>query len=500
MPFGGTYIPSSPPQRAGTFIVTRTVTPPQFAAGAAGTVGLVVQSDWGPDNTITTITSAAQGAMVFGNTGNAAFAISQALLGEGSATRTGASVVKAYRAVGAAGARAAVTLDNTAAADALTITAKYMGTRGNNLNVTHRVNDDTVHRDLVVYEGTTLRETYTYTPTGGTQLASLAATINAQSNYITATVVADGTALATTGVVNVPLTGGDSGTVLIAGDHTDAQSAFETDAAFTAFAVWDWDALSGGVQDTYRDWAVRLVESGILFTFVVGGAVAELSTDAVDRSVYLDTPDVDHIYGEGEVFVNISRDLNVGGTVYSSSRMAPRVAGIIAAADAGRSITGATLANTTLANPPSSSQVEVLVAGGVVPFVNDGGLVRLQRGRTAYGAATLPAALPSEKNEQYRSLLFVRRLWNVFNSLDDLVSLQLTGTNLVNNSATQAAIIDLFVARLRSLEGQGIINPGYTVQLDTAEDNTGEVLHLLMSFKPAPGIEQVLIQLSIPLS
>lgn len=496
MPFGGTYNPSSPPQRAGTFIVSRTVNPPQIPAGSVGVVGLVVQSDWGPENTITEVTSASQAASIFGTGGTASFAISQALLGEGTLDRPGASRVKAYRAVGSAGAKATANMTNGTDSSAVVVTAKYKGTRGNNLKVTAQTNADTVHKDLLIYEGTTLRESYSYTPSGGTQLATLAAVVNAASAFVTLTVNTDGTALAA--VSASPLSGGNSGLTLISGDHTGAMAAFENDAQFTAFAVDDWDTL-GGLQTTYRDWAVRLVESGILFNLVIGGAAAETTATAVARSVTVDTADVSHVYGEGDVIVNISRDLVIGGTTYSSSKMAPRVAGIIAAADAYRSVTGATVQGASLANPPSSSQAEALVAGGVIPFVNDGGLIRLQRARTAYGAATLPAALPSEKNAQYRSLLFMRRLWFVFRALDDLVSRQLTGTPLVNTPQTQMNIIAMFQNLLNAQADLGMINPGSNVWLDDAEDNTGETLHLLMSFKPAPGIEQVLIQLSIPL-
>ena len=312
--YSGQYSLTDPPARAGVFINVKTVSSPRSRAGAAGIVGVVGQADWGPDNQIVEVGSAAEALTLFGTAGTLYFAIDQALAGEGLPDRSGASTVKAYRATGSSRAMATKVLSN-GTTNALTLTAKYNGSRGNNLNVTTQTNAvDVSKKDLIIYEGTTQREAYTYAGTGPSILAGLAADINARSAFVTATVTADGTALSA--IANSSFTGGNSGTSLLTADHASARAAFEADGDFSAFAVDDFAALGGTEQTAYRDWTVRLVEEGKLFHLVVGGLASETVSTATARSVTLDTPDITHVAGLGDVVVNLSREVEIGDITY----------------------------------------------------------------------------------------------------------------------------------------------------------------------------------------
>lgn len=492
--FGGQYNPTDPPQRGGVFINVRTVDAPRSRAGSGGVVGVVGVADWGPDNELVELTSSNQASTLFGSSGTIFFAIDQALEGEGRPDRSGAQIVKAYRMAAAAAAKAAVTLNNTTPVAALVVAAKYKGTRGNNFVIKTQTNPiDGTKRDLILYEGTAIRESYTYSGTGATILADLSADINSRSSFITTTVSQDGTPLAA--VASSPLVGGHSGAVVTTTEHANARAAFESDANFDAFAVDDWAVLGAPEQLAYRDWTVRLVEEGKLFHLVVGGALNETTSTALARSVTLDTPDVTHTSGLGDMFVNISRDLIINGTTYSSSKMAPRIAGVLSAAGARRSISGGDLVGASLSNSPSQATIETLVRGGVIPFIKDGTRVRLDRGRTAY-ATSVAASLT--KSAEFKSILFVRKLWFTFKAMDELVSTQLIGKPIQNTISTKETILGMFEALLKRLEDEGMTIPGATVAYDPGFDNDGETLHLLFKYTPAPGIEQVLAQVSIP--
>lgn len=493
--FGGQFNPTDPPRRSGVFINARTVELPRPRAGAAGTVGIVGQADWGPANQIVEITSPQQAASIYGTTGTLYQSIAFALQGEGLDDRSGAAKVLAYRIAGSALASATRVINNfTAGVAALTLTAKYGGTRGNSLTVTTQTNAlDNTKRDLLIYEGTTLRESYTYNGTGGTILAALAADINANSNYVTATVNADGQPLAV--VTNSAFAGGNSGSTILTVDHTAAQAAFEAHAGFGVFALDDWVALDNTNQTIYRDWTARLVREGTLFHMVVGGAASETPSTAIARSVFLDTPTAPEVLGIGESFINTTRDLRIAGTVYSSSRLASRYAGILSSADYQRSASNASIEGAEIVNPPTAAQLEALVRGGVTPYVGESGLVRTQRAVTTYGQAVTPTA---NKGIHFQETVFVRKLWQTYREISNMVSTKLIGQSITNTSSTRETILGMFEALLKDLEAREITVPEASVDFNPDFDNTGSTLHLIMTYRPAPTVEQVLAEISIP--
>jgi hypothetical protein len=82
--------------------------------------------------------------------------------------------------------------------------------------------------------------------------------------------------------------------------------------------------------------------------------------------------------------------------------------------------------------------------------------------------------------------------------MDTLVSTNLIGQPIVNSPSTIENILGMFQDLLKSLEAQNMTVPGASVALDESEDNSGETLHLLFSYTPAPGIEQILAKVSVP--
>lgn len=329
-------------------------------------VAIPLTHDWGP------LGSEAEGGKVVRS-----FAEWESLYGTGaSAGRT--AVVGAFRGMGLPGqggaggvipfrmatgsaARAAVTLDNTAAADALTLTAKWAGTRGNDLSVV--IEDDPLDaakdRLRVRFRGGTV-EQYSFT---AANVADLVAQINARpSKWVTATQVATGTALAA-GTFN--LTGGNDGAAVTATEYAEALTALE----FADFGILAPAALtSAAVKVQIATWARGMADAMRPVRVVLGGAAGESVDDAeseLTTNALLRDPHVVRFA------VGTWHD-SVLGADLSTAELAPRIAGVLAARGTKSALTAALLADLEPvgANVPTK---EELIAG------RDTGLTMLTR-------------------------------------------------------------------------------------------------------------------------
>lgn len=479
MPLGGTWSNVDPPQRSGLFVNIDTVAPVAPAANADGSVGVVLTADWGPVNEVVDVTSPPEASAMYGPDSTAAWVISHAMTGENSADRGGASRVRVYRAATSFAAFATVDLANSAGspATAITLSSLYKGTRGNSFKVTVSTNAvDNTLKDILIYEGTRLMESYTALDPA--EIQDIVDLINDQSSLITATTGATSDAL--DNVSSASFSGGNSGSTLTGTEHTAAQSAFEAVGGFSAFAVHG--LTDGTVTGTYKDWTDRLNSEGKTFVSVFGGSEGESTTTAITRTNSIDSP----------YCVNLWGDLLIDDTVYSSSQMTARVAGIIAASGANRSVSFAQFADASIVTPPSNAQIETLVRGSVVPFYFDGTTVRLQRARTTL--RTTSDTVP----EKFKSLLFVRKIQETLRALDDVAASFLGAAGFANTDTGRSAILTAFKTKLDDLVARGVALPGGNVYYDDAQDNTGESLYILFTIDMAPGIEQILGRIAIP--
>jgi len=479
MPLGGTWSSVDPPQRAGLFVNVDTVPATAPVADSSGVMGLVVTADWGPANTIVNISAASEAAAYYGIGSDAEFAINSALRGEGLPGRGGASTVRVYRAAASSAAKASVGLDNTAAPPtvAITLTALYQGTRGNNFTVTVQTNAvDSSLKDILIYEGTTLRESYTSLDPA--EIADIVDVINGQSVLVTAAAGVTGSPLAN--VSNDAFTGGASGSSLTSTEHAAAQSAFEASSTFTAFAVHG--LTDSTIMGTYAGWSDRLNSEGKTFVMVVGGNLGEATTSAISRTTSLDSAYVVNIYG----------DLTIDGVQYKSADTAARVAGMIASAGAFRSVSFSQVPDASMDSSPTNAQIETLVRGSVMPFFFDGTTVRLQRARTTLRTTSVT------KPEKFKSLLFVRKVQETLRGLDAVALSILGSAGAINTEAGRASILAMFRAKLEELIQRGIALPGGNVYYDESYDNTGESLYIVFAIDMAPGVEQILGRIAIP--
>lgn len=471
--YGGIWDAGNPPQRSGLYFNVSEESSPTDLPPADGVVALIAQASWGPVNQIVNITPAGGVSRIFGTAGTAYFAGTKALEG-------GASGLMVYRVAGSSHAAAAITLNDASSQGVITLTAKYSGTRGNNFTVTTREDPAASTREqILLYESGSLLETHTFLKADS--VAQKITAINATSTYVVATDGGSGTVLAY--VTANAMTGGSNGSAPSAVNITTALAAFEARVGdFSVFALDNYTTYASEIQSAVRAWTTRVNNEGGLFMTVIGGAADESVSTAVARSAAADS----------DVIVNITRDLIFDGTTYSSSLLAPMVAGMIAGRSTNRAISLNPIDNAEISNPPTMTDTETLVRGSVVPFVlSDGAVVRIQRGRTTL------TTLTGEKGVTFRSILAVRKIHATLRAMTG-VYLEVSQLGLLNNDIGRATILGKFDTALESLVEQGVANPDYSLILDDTYDNTGETLHLRLVARPAPTVEVVLGTWIIP--
>src|SRR4051812_41836903 len=274
---GGPWIPSEVGQgRPGLFINFVPVALAAIAPGVRGVVASIVRAPWGPINSIVSIESEADLQNYFTNSVaagvNAYYEIHHAFLG-------GARMVKAYRVAGSGAAKSTLSVNDNAAAQVMTITGKYEGVYGNTFSVVVQTNPVTsTATDVLLYQGTTLLNTWTTTVTarGGTgHIAEIVALINSdQNNYqISANYIAAGSNTPAS-VAKTSLSGGNDGTTPTTVEYTTAMAKFEGES-WNTFHSDITDAEIPGISASIRAWIIGLRSFGKYVTWVTGSAAGE---------------------------------------------------------------------------------------------------------------------------------------------------------------------------------------------------------------------------------
>lgn len=368
---------------------------PRILPGFAETVAVPIVADWGPVGSDASgadgkaggaqlVTSFAEYAALFGDSDTPGrTAVAGAFAGQGLDGTPGAGGVYVYRMGTGSAAPATHNFANTAGspvANALVLTAKYKGVRGNRISAVIDAdpqNPSTGHRLRIRFDGAVV-ETYTYAKT---DIAAIAAAVNARSNYVTAAENATGTALATT--AGTSLAAGDDGSTLTSTEWLDALDALE----FRPFSIFSpYDLTDSGILASLKSWIDTQVDANRPVVAVVGGAAGETVDTAITRSGTLND---DH-------FVNLG-----GGTYHddllgkdlSTSQLAPRIAGILAARGEERSLTFAKIAGLHISGSTGvpTDGVKAAIKAGVTVLMranSPDAELRIAQGVTTYTTST----------------------------------------------------------------------------------------------------------------
>ena len=313
-------------------------------AGAVNGIGaVVIRANWGPLNKLVELDSPSAAASVFG-TELTVDAITEMFNG-------GCSKVKAVRA-GSGGTAATITLKDSASADVVKITAKYVGNRPFNVTIRDSLlNDD--KRECIIYSGTTEFEKVEFAKgsTGSGEPAALVAAF-ANSQNFTAEKLADGSKLLAA-VAQSAMTAGTNPTV------TNA----EYSAALNVLEAGKWNVLCVDTSDT----AVHALVQSFIQRIYLAGATP-MACIAETKDVELDTR-MNHAaaFNDEKIIYVLNPAYDASGNLYDGYKLAARIGGMIAAVPSNTSLTH-TVVNgfVSLAEPLTNSQIEKALAKGCI--------------------------------------------------------------------------------------------------------------------------------------
>lgn len=475
---GGTFSKSARPKLPGSYVNWEAQLQTSVAAAIGSVVAIPFTHDWGPMDRAIHVGSLGEFKTVFGSSEDTPgfVAVKQAFLGEGLPGRGGAGEVVCYRAGGSAAAKAAHTFTNTTPASALTITAVYEGTRGNDLSVTIQdyAADSSKTELLVLDAGGVVLERYQF---ADTNVADLVAQINASSLWVKATQIITGVAL--TAVSSTALTGGNDGTTMIGSDWTALMAGLEVER-FGLFAPYD--LIDDTILASLLAWASNLNASGKRFMTVVGGALNEDISDATDRAGTLNN--------ENFVTVGIGSvdDDELG--ILSTSQFAPRVAGALASRGESKSLTYARFAGIQLLNGATAAEAVTAFDNGVVVLGRDSNTVapvRVEVGVTTYTGDTT-----QKPKYVFGDPKFVRTMESFEMEIAEYVEDLVIGQLQVNNK-TRESVLSEMQSRLRRRADAGVIQSEWSAAIDQdpAPSDDDKFLAFVYGMKFGRAVEQV---------
>jgi hypothetical protein len=454
----GTFSKTSRPIQPGSYTNFAPAEGDEPNPSIGGTVLVTGKAPWGPANVPVLVESAGEAANILGTDSPLMRGIRRAFRGRGLPGKGGASAVMFVREVGASGAPSTVTLTNTGNAAALVLTARYDGTAGDEFRFTLQHTADAGTDELVVLRGSREVESFVAPNTGSTQLAALAAQINATSGFWTAAVTTDGTALKP--VVAAPATGGDDGTSFTAAELTAQLAALE----FEPFSVFAPANLTdAAAQALIVGWMQEVRERGKRMTIVFGGPLGEAFTAHRSRTLTYNDPDVVS-FGTGSIDDDLDTNPDGSTAVISTAEGAPRYAGDIAASGNRRDIINSRYLGWTVRGGVTRAQADLAAKQGMSVLTRDGhptAPTRINEGVTSYTSDTA-----TRPNRIFARIKFVRTM----QLLQQAITEEQEYGDLISEAGVTDKTPDLVIGGvseiLNDLVEAQVILPGYTLGLD----------------------------------
>ena len=457
----------------------RTVLPPSIG----GIVALAATSDWGPANTAKLYQSEDEFLAEFSGSDTALRrAVHDAFKGQGVDGKAGAGAVLVYRQATGAAAKAAVTLDNTAAADAITLTAKHPGTRGNAFRFTVQPGSVGTN-ELLILDDALVVERYVHDTT---DIAGLVDEINRSSDWFDAALVADGVALAA--VSGVAAVGGNDGAVLTGTEWTSTFNALDRErwSIFAAYGLTD-----ATIRASLVAWIALRNSLGARCFAVVGGATGETLVTANARAVAINNSDVLNL-GRGTLHLT-DEDRDV-----STAEFVARYAGARAWRGEARDDIYVRFADVEIVDGPTLSEQEQALDGGTIVFARDTNAaapVFIREGVTTYTDDT-QSPLDSEGNKKKPVALY-RRIKNV--AIQHGIELEIgdwaRSGDVLGDQPVDDKTREIVLGRVRiaykTREAARIVQPGWTVALDGPVSDDDDFVAYLHGFHDRPSLRQI---------
>jgi len=460
--------------RPGVYVRVTNIGEPQEAIVPQGIVAALFRASWGPLGEVVYLENADAVISTFGSTGTVDTAI--------EAFRGGCRRVVAYR-LGTGGTKALLNLQDSESANVVKIEAKYEGARGNDFAVTVRDSlTDATKRELLLYEGTTLRQTIPFAKGSGEPQALVNAIAASNSPYITATKIADGSGILAT-VTQQPLTGGQDPTV-----NGESYSV-----GLSAIEAIDWNVLAVDTDDTAthtlaQAYIDRVRNEGKRVLGVVGEPTSvPLATRLTNARAFND-PAIIYIANGFKGSDGVTRE---------GYKAAARVAGMVASAQITESLTHYVVRGAAeLVGALTNAEIEQAINSGALVFT----MSAQKQVHIEYGINTF-ITVTADMDAGWKK---IRRVRTRDNLMDRIAATWDPLIGKINNSpdgratliAAAQGIINRMIAEGALLQGSIFEDPNnpsvgdsawFVVQVDDLD--SAEKVYITFQFRFAPPAE-----------
>lgn len=460
--------------RPGVYVRVTNIGEPPEAIVPQGIVAALFRASWGPLGEVTYLESSDAVTNTYGVDGT----IDTAL----EAFRGGCRRVVAYR-LGSGGQKAIVNLQDSEGANVVALTAKYEGARGNNFSVSVRDSlvDDT-KRELLLYEGATLRQTITFAKGSSEPQALVDAIAASNSPYITAIKLEDGSGILAP-TTQLLLTGGEDPTVN--GESYSAGLAAIEAIDWNVLAVDSEDPITHAVVQTYID---RVRNEGKRVLGVVGELTSvPLATRLANARAFND-PAIIYVANGFRGSDGVARE---------GYKAAARVAGMTAAAQITESLTHYVVRGATeLIGALTNAEIEQAINSGALVFT----MSAQKQVHIEYGINTF-ITVTADMDAGWKK---IRRVRTRDNLMDRIAATWDPLIGKINNSpdgratliAAAQGIINRMIAEGALLQGSIFEDPNnppvgdsawFVVQVDDLD--SAEKVYITFQFRFAPPAE-----------
>jgi hypothetical protein len=416
----------------------------RIGTGIHGILAMPVKANWGPVNTVTSITvnSTAERKLIkiFGGDPNyTAYKLGKlALLGQ-------PKEVLFYRLTDGSEKVSSLILKNSEStpADAIKLESKYSTTR--NFNVTIRTNiADAAKKDFLFFEGTT--QIFSISAISGTfdEIVTLINS-NVENEYIVASKVTGATGVLAN-IVNEPLTGGNDGTAGVTSEHyLNAMSTFEG-YGMDGFV---FDGISDqSLQTSVKTWVIKNKQEGTNIIAFVGGLSNESLEQANSKSKEFNHEDVVNVFGHGIY----------DGVEYNQAEMAVYIAALATGKGLKESICNEVTIFEDIQPRLKKSEIETALAAGTLVLAQDKNDVIVVDDVNTFKNYT------DEKSEVFGTIRAVKFM----NAVDGDTSIKRKDfVGKTSNSDTGRTLILCSLKQyFETLSDEGIIEKDFTVEVD----------------------------------
>lgn len=460
--------------RPGVYVRITNVGAPAQGNVPQGTVAALFQATWGPLGK-TILESADAVTDTYGSGGNTVVPT--------EAFNGGCRKVVGYR-LGTGGTKGALTLQDTTAVTPVNVVrldALYVGTRGNSLKATVRDSlTDGTKRELLIYEGTTLRQTFTFAKGGGGEVDALVAAVAAGSSWITATKLAPGNQTMAAITQSAFTTGADP-----------AVDGSSYSTALTAIEAEDWNVLcvdtdTTSIHATVQSYIDRVRSEGKRVRAVLGEPTSvAFATRKANASAFND-PAIAYVANGFQ---------KSDGTNLEGFKAAARVAGMQAASPYNQSLTHAIVTTATdLVGGLTNAEIEQAINAGCLVFTkNAAGQVQIEYDINTFVTTTADLDAGWKKNRRVKTrdylIATISATWDplvgkVDNNPDGRATLIAAAQGVINAMIRAGALQDGKVIEDPDLAPAGE-SAWFKIQ-NLVDNDSAEKMYLTVGFQFAP--------------